>query len=126
MGGNRPIPADARPRQVQPYPACLDSHVCYPIEPEQFWKLFLPSYREWVANAARGASFVHLWSEEIAWSGCDFWACPPPGPYFHEAFEQGGAVERFPPVRSEDDVRRLMGRPIADSKRPARPSATAS
>ena len=21
----------------------LDSHVCYPIEPEQFWKLFLPS-----------------------------------------------------------------------------------
>jgi hypothetical protein len=50
----------------------LDSHVFYPIEPEQFWKLFLPSDREWVANAARGANFVHLWSEAIAWSGYDF------------------------------------------------------
>ena len=55
----------------------LDSHVCYPIEPEQFWKLFLPGYRDWAANAARGATFVHLWSEAIAWSGYDFWACPP-------------------------------------------------
>ena len=34
----------------------LDSHVCYPIEPEQFWKLFLPGYRDWVADAARGAT----------------------------------------------------------------------
>ena len=31
----------------------LDSHVCYPIEPEQFWKLFLPGYRDRVAD--RGA-----------------------------------------------------------------------
>ena len=31
----------------------LNSHVCYPIEPEQFWKLFLPGYRDWVAE--RGA-----------------------------------------------------------------------
>ena len=55
----------------------LDPHVCYPIEPEQFWKLFLPSYRDWAESAARGASFVHLWSEAIAWSGYDFWTCPP-------------------------------------------------
>src|ERR1700729_780458 len=104
----------------------LDSHVFYPIEPEQFWKLFLPSYREWVANAARGASFVHLWSEAIAWSGYDFWACPPPGSYLHEAFEHAGALERFHRVASADEVLRLPGKPIAESKRPARPSATAS
>jgi len=101
----------------------LDSHVCYPVEPEQFWKLFLPSYRDWVVNAAREASFVHLWSEAIAWTGYDFWACPPPGSYLHEAFERAGALDRFHRVATEDEVLRLMAKPIADSKRPARVDA---
>jgi hypothetical protein len=103
----------------------LNSHVCYPIEPEQFWKLFLPSYRDWVANAARGASFVHLWSEAIAWSGYDFWTCPPLGSYLHEAFGRVGALNRFTRVATEDEVLRLMAKPIADSKRSARPGALA-
>ena len=104
----------------------LDSHVCYPIEPEQFWKLFLPGYCEWAANAVRGASFVHLWSEAIAWSGYDFWACPPPGSYLHEAFERLGALDRFRRVATEDEVLRLMAKPIADSQRTAQPGAIAS
>jgi hypothetical protein len=103
----------------------LDSHVCYPIEPEQFWKLFLPGYREWAANAARGASFVHLWSEAIAWSGYDFSTCPPPGSYLHEAFQRLGALGRFRCVATEDEVLRLMVKPIADSQHTARPSAIA-
>ncbi|HEY3624556.1 MAG TPA: hypothetical protein VGL12_19575 [Roseiarcus sp.] len=86
----------------------LDSHVCYPIEPEQFWKLFLPSYREWVASAARGASLVHLWSEAIAWSGYDFWTCPPLGSYLHEAFGRVRALGRFRRVATADEVLRLM------------------
>jgi hypothetical protein len=93
----------------------LDSRVCYPIEPEQFWKLFLPSYREWVADTIRCASFVHLWSEAIVWSGYDFWACPPPGSYLHEAFERLGALDRFHRVAAEDEVLRLMEKPIAQS-----------
>jgi hypothetical protein len=104
----------------------LDSHVCYPIEPEQFWKLFLPTYREWVEDAVRGASFVHLWSEAIAWSGYDFWTCPPPGSYLHEAFERLGALNRFRRIATEDEVLRLMAKPIAESSRAARPGATAS
>jgi len=48
------------------YDRALDSHACYPIEPEQFWKLFLPAYRGWADEAARGATFVHLWSEAPA------------------------------------------------------------
>ena len=104
----------------------LDSHVCYPIEPEQFWKLFLPSYREWARDAARGASFVHLWSEAIVWSGYDFWACPPLGSYLHEAFERLGALDRFRRVATEDEVLRVMAKPIADSKRSARTGAIAS
>jgi hypothetical protein len=94
----------------------LDSHLCYPIEPEQFWKLFLPGYRDWVTEAVRGATFVHLWSEAIVWSGYDLWTCPPSGSYLHEAFEGVGALGRFHRVANEDEVLRLMAKPIAASK----------
>ena len=53
------------------YDKALDPHVCYPIEPEQFWKLFLPSRRAHVEQIVEGATFVHLWSEAIRWSGYD-------------------------------------------------------
>jgi len=91
----------------------LDSRVCYPVEPEQFWKLFLPAYRDWAVRAARGATFVHLWSEAIAWSGYDFWTCPPVGSYLHEAFGRAGALQRFRCVATEEEVLRLMRKPTA-------------
>ncbi len=108
------------------YDRALDSHVCYPIEPEQFWKLFLPAYRDWAQEAARGATFVHLWSEAIAWSGYDFWSCPPAGSYLHEAFSRVGALGRFRHATTEDEVLRLMADPIAQSERAAEPGAAAS
>ncbi len=101
------------------YDRALASHVCYPIEPEQFWKLFLPAYRDWALEAARGATFVHLWSEAIVWSGYDFWACPPAGSYLHDAFTRVGALSRFRRIATEDEVVRLMAKPIAESKRAA-------
>ena len=104
----------------------LDSHICYPIEPEQFWKLFLPGYRDWVAGAARDATFVHLWSEAIVWSGYDFWSCPPAGSYLHDAFGRVGALGRFRRVATEEEVLRLMVKPIAESERAARRNAIAS
>lgn len=104
----------------------LDSDVCYPIEPEQFWKLFLPGYGDWVAGAARSATFVHLWSEAIVWSGYDFWSCPPAGSYLREAFTRAGALQLFRRIAAEDEVLRLMAKPIAESKRAARGSAIAS
>jgi len=107
------------------YDRALDSHVCYPIEPEQFWKLFLPAYRDWAHETARGAAFVHLWSEAIVWSGYDFWACPPAGSYLNEAFRRVGALSRFRRVASVDEVVRLMAKPIAESERATQPKATA-
>jgi hypothetical protein len=104
----------------------LEPHLCYPIEPEQFWKAFLPAYRDWVAEAARGANLVHLWSEAILWSGYDFSVCPPAGSYLNEAFQRVGALDRFRRVASEDEVLRLMAKPIAESERAARPGAKAS
>ena len=56
----------------------------------------------------RGASFLHLWSEAIAWSGYDVSTCPPVGSYLHEAFQRAGAIDRFRRVCDEDEVRRIM------------------
>ena len=92
MGRDRPVPVDAGPGQARPLGRALESHVCYPIEPEQFWKLFLPGCSDWAADAARGATFVHVWSEAIVWSGYDFWSCPPAGSYLHEAFPRAGVL----------------------------------
>jgi hypothetical protein len=108
------------------YDRALDSHLCYPIEPEQFWKLFLPRYRDWSHEAARGATFVHLWSEAIVWTGYDFWACPPAGSYLHEAFERVGALPRFRRVAPADEVLRLMAKPISESERAGASKAPAS
>lgn len=102
----------------------LDSRVCYPVEPEQFWKLFLPGYRDWATQATRGATFVHLWSEAVAWSGYDFWTCPPAGSYLYEAFRRAGALQRFRRVATEDEVLRLMAKPTAKPERARRPGAT--
>jgi hypothetical protein len=104
----------------------LDSRVCYPVEPEQFWKLFLPAYRDWIVEAARGSTFVHLWSEAIVWSGYDFASCPPPGSYLYEAFRRVGALPRFRRVASENEVLHLMTKPIAESDRAAGPKAPSS
>ncbi len=98
------------------YERALDPHVCYPIEPEQFWKLFLPSYRDRVAEKMKDATMLHLWSEAISWSGYDFGVCPPEGSYLHECFRAAGALDRFGRVSDEDEVRRLMARQIAESE----------
>jgi hypothetical protein len=108
------------------YGHALDSHICYPIEPEQFWKLFLPAYRDWVVEAARGATFMHLWSEAIVWSRYDFSVCPPAGSYLYEAFRRVGALDRFARIASEDEVLRLMAKQISESERALRPSALPS
>ena len=101
------------------YDKALDPGVCYPIEPEQFWKLFLPRCRAEVEARTSGASLVHLWSEAIRWSGYDASVCPPPGSFLHERFRKVGALDRFRRVCDEDEVLRVMGKAIADSERRA-------
>ena len=95
------------------YDRALDPHVCYPIEPEQFWKPFLPDYRAEVERTLAGATLLHLWSEAIRWSGYDFATAPPPGSYLHDVFRRVGALDRFRRSYDEDEVRRLMASQIA-------------
>lgn len=99
------------------YARALDSYVCYPIEPEQFWMPFLPSYRDRVTEAVRNASLLHLWSEAAVWSGYDFWTCPPPGSFLYDCFRSVGALDRFSRIADEEEVGALMARQIAESQR---------
>jgi hypothetical protein len=101
------------------YGKALDPHVCYPIEPEQFWKPFLPSFRDEVERTVEGATLLHLWSEAIRWSGYDFATSPPEGSYLWERFHEVGALDRFARAADEDEVRRLMGSEIAAYERRA-------
>jgi hypothetical protein len=101
------------------YDRALDPHLCYPIEPEQFWKPFLPNYRDRVAASLQGASMLHLWSEAIVWSGYDFEACPPEGSYLYDCFRSVGALDRFSRICDQDEVRRLMAKQIAEGERAA-------
>jgi hypothetical protein len=85
----------------------------YPVEPDHFWKLFLPAYRDEVAEAARGATFLHLWGELIARSGYDRSACPPAGSFLHEAFARLDVVDRFVRVYEAREVEALMAKWIS-------------
>ena len=105
------------------YDRALDPHVCYPVEPEQFWKPFLPSCRAQVEEAVAGAALVHLWSEAIRWSQYDLAVCPPAGSYLHEVFRSIGIVDRFSRMADEDEVRRLMAGQIAACEERANASA---
>ena len=99
------------------YDKAFEPRVCYPIEPEQFWKPFLPAFRDEVERTVEGATFLHLWSEAIRWRGYDFSICPPEGSYLWERFRKVGALRRFARVGDADEVYRLMGEAIADSER---------
>ncbi len=96
------------------YAKAFEPRVCYPIEPEQFWKPFLPSFRDEVETIVEGATFLHLWSEAIRWCGFDFGVCPPENSYLWARFRKVGALGRFTRMSDEDEVRRLMGKAIAE------------
>src|SRR5271166_7096454 len=85
------------------YDRALDPHVCYPVEPEQFWKLFLPGCRDEVVGKLRDASLLHLWSEAIVWSGYDFRTCPPEGSYLYDCFRDVGALDRFDRIADQGE-----------------------
>jgi len=98
------------------YGQALDPCVCYPIEPEQFWKPFLPACKQEVEDAVRSATMLHLWSEAIGWSGWDRSLCPPPGSYLHDFFGALGVTDRFERIADESEVIPLMSRQIAAAR----------
>lgn len=85
----------------------------YPVEPDHFWKPFLPSFRADVEDATRTSTFLHLWSELIARSGYDRSMGPPAGSFLHAAFSRQGALGRFSRLYEAEPLASLMIRATA-------------
>ena len=105
------------------YDLARDPSDFYPIGPDQFWQLLLPSYRETVRAAVRGATFLHLWSELLRRSSYDMSRRPPVGSYLHDVFLRLGTLDRFRGAYSEAEIAVLMAEWIAGE---AAPKATRS
>ena len=96
------------------YGRALDPRVCYPIEPEQFWKPFLRGRRDWVADAARGRDApAPLERSDPVEPSYDPPRLPSVGSYPHES-RQLGALDRFSRIRTRArDAAPGWGRQIA-------------
>jgi hypothetical protein len=81
----------------------------YPIDADHFWQVLLPSYRKTVAEAARGATFLHLWSAMFEHVEYDLWASPPRGSYLSEIIDRLGTSGRFSRVYDDQVLRETLG-----------------
>jgi hypothetical protein len=82
----------------------------FAVAPDEFWRLFDPSSRDFVVDALRDADLLHLWSELLRRVGYDFDAAPPRGAYLHEVFAQFGALSRFRRVCEPAEIEALVAR----------------
>jgi hypothetical protein len=90
------------------YATARDPADFYPVGPDEFWQLFLPSHREAVTAAVKGATFLHLWNEQLRRSGYDMWRRPPVGSYLHGLFLRLGTLDRFRGDYSDPEVATLF------------------
>jgi hypothetical protein len=82
----------------------------FPVAPDDFWRLFDPASRDLVANAARNADLLHLWSELLRRTAYDFDAAPPRGAYLHELFAETGALKLFGRECRRDELAAVIAR----------------
>jgi hypothetical protein len=86
------------------YSRARPPHQFYPIEPELFGMLFIPARRDAVQAKLSGATFLHLWSEAIKWTGWNPTVGPPPGSYLHDAFFATGTLHRFDRLADSEEA----------------------
>jgi hypothetical protein len=82
----------------------------FPVAPDDFWRLFDPDSRDIVAQAARSADLLHLWSELLRRVGYDFDAAPPRGAYLYELFSEIGALASFARPCGRDEIAAMVAR----------------
>ena len=82
--------------------------VFYPVHYDEFWKVFLPEYRDECAALARNAQTLHLWNNLV--EECGIWKDfgPPEGSYLHHVLEQAGVLHCFKDFYPEKVMRALV------------------
>lgn len=82
----------------------------YPIEPDDFWRMLSPGWRDSIAAATRQAMFLHLWGEMFERSAYDRNIAPPAGSFLHEMFQRAGTLHRFKRVYDAAELGALLAR----------------
>jgi hypothetical protein len=82
----------------------------FAVAPDDFWRLFDPASRDFVAEALGEADLLHLWSELLRRVGYDFDAAPPPGAYLHELFAGYGALSCFQRICAPREIAAMVER----------------
>jgi hypothetical protein len=101
------------------YGSARDPGDFYPIGPDQFWQVLLPCCRDTVDAAVKGATFLHLWSEQLRRCGYDMSRRPPVGSHLHGYFLRLGTLQRFRGDYSEPELAALFTEWIGAERSPA-------
>ncbi len=75
--------------------AAYPPEIFFPIHHSDFWRVFLPSQREWCEAATRSAVAVHLWNNIVTSLGVWKQLGPPVGSYLHNCFAADGSLDLF-------------------------------
>jgi hypothetical protein len=80
----------------------------YPIPFGDFWKVFLPEYRDECIESSRNAKAIHLWNNIIDRLG--FWKdmLPPEGSYLHMLYTQRVPATSFVGIYPDYILRRMI------------------
>lgn len=90
------------------YGSARDPSEFYPVGPDQFWQMLMPSNRDRVVAAVRNATFLHLWSELLRRSTYNLSVAPPAGSFLNDIFHRLGTLCRFDRVYGEQELAGLL------------------
>ena len=117
MGRARAVSADAGPGEAWPLRQGVRAARLLPDRARAVLEAVPAELARLVAEAVEGATFLHLWSEAIRWAGYDLpTSARPRAPICGSAFAGSARSNVSPAPADEDEVRRLMGKAIAQSE----------
>ena len=70
-------------------------HIFFPINHDDFWKMFLPEYAEECELACQSSTAVHLWNNIVDKLGVWKELAPPAGSFLTRHFEANGSLKFF-------------------------------
>lgn len=82
--------------------------VFYPVHFDEFWKVFLPEYRDECMALSRNAYTLHLWNNLVEQAGIWKEFAPPKGSYLDYVFEQAGVLHHFKDTYPEKVMRNII------------------
>jgi hypothetical protein len=83
-------------------------HDFFPIGHNDFWRVFLPSERDWCEAACEGSYAVHLWNNIVDRLGIWKRLAPPTGSWLASRYEADGTIGMFDASYPVDVMERMV------------------